>query len=159
MLWGYYSMLRNVVQLVLNAIVNVFLNAILNIFEIWSVLFGLFFWFYNAECLSVYNCILKVFSSDDFLLFIYIICCLSFRLSPLTCCVSCSSPRLFAHVLCNSPYRLKQAQNMSGSVLLTTEASQLSVGIAENCYIVFIWKFLGWIIQWLKRIAFWELLN
>ena len=36
----------------------------------------------------------------------------------------------FAHVLCNSPYRLKQAQNMSGSVLLTTEASQLSVGIA-----------------------------
>ena len=38
--------------------------------------------------------------------------------------------RLFAHVLCNSPYRLKQAQNMSGSVLLTTEASQLSVEIA-----------------------------
>ena len=36
-------MLRNVVQLVLNAIVNVFLNAILNIFEICSVLFGLFF--------------------------------------------------------------------------------------------------------------------
>ncbi len=36
----------------------------------------------------------------------------------------------FAHVLCNSPYRLKQTQNMSGSVLLTTEASQLSVGIA-----------------------------
>ena len=34
----------------------------------------------------------------------------------------------FAHVLCNSPYRLKQTQNMSGSVLLTTEASQLSVG-------------------------------
>ena len=26
--------------------------------------------------------------------------------------------------------RLRQAQNMSGSVLLTTEASQLSVGIA-----------------------------
>ena len=48
-------MLRNVVQLVLNAIVNVFLNAILNIFEIKSVLFDLFFWFYNAECLSVYN--------------------------------------------------------------------------------------------------------
>ena len=45
-------------------------------------------------------------------------------------------PRLFTHVLCNSPYRLKQAQNMSGSVLLTTEASQLSVGIAENSYIV-----------------------
>ena len=39
-------------------------------------------------------------------------------------------PRLFTHVLCNSPYRLKQAQNMSGSVLLTTEASQLSVEIA-----------------------------
>ena len=99
MLWWYYSMLRKVVQLVLNAIVdvflNVFLNAILNIFEIWSVLFGLFFWFYNAECLSVYNCILKVFSSDDFLLFIYIICCRSFRLSPLTCCVSCSSPTPF----------------------------------------------------------------
>ena len=38
--------------------------------------------------------------------------------------------RLFAHVLCNSPYRLKQAQNMSSSVLLTTEASQLSVEIA-----------------------------
>ena len=38
--------------------------------------------------------------------------------------------RLFAHVLCNSPYRLKQTQNMSGSVLLTTEASQLSVEIA-----------------------------
>ncbi len=38
--------------------------------------------------------------------------------------------RLFAHVLCNSPYGLRQAQNMSGSVLLTTEASQLSVGIA-----------------------------
>ena len=36
--------------------------------------------------------------------------------------------RLFAHVLCNSPYGLKQTQNMSGSVLLTTEASQLSVG-------------------------------
>ena len=36
----------------------------------------------------------------------------------------------FAHVLCNSPYRLKQAQNMSSSVLLTTEASQLSVEIA-----------------------------
>ena len=52
-------------------------------------------------------------------------------------------PRLFTHVLCNSPYRLKQTQNMSGSVLLTTEASQLSVGIAGNCYIVFIWKFLG----------------
>ena len=51
--------------------------------------------------------------------------------------------RLFAHVLCNSPYRLKQAQNMSGSVLLTTEASQLSVGIAGNSYIVSIWEFLG----------------
>ena len=58
------------------------------------------------------------------------------RLSPLTCCVSCSSPRLFAHVLCNSPYRLKQAQNMSGSVLLTTEASQLSVWIAEVAYYI-----------------------
>ena len=44
--------------------------------------------------------------------------------------------RLFAHALCNSPYGLKQTQNMSGSVLLTTEASQLSVGIAEvACYI------------------------
>ena len=43
--------------------------------------------------------------------------------------------RLFAHVLCNSPYGLKQTQNMSGSVLLTTEASQLSVGIAgkQHC--------------------------
>ena len=38
--------------------------------------------------------------------------------------------RLFAHVLCNSPYGLKQTQNMSGSLLLTTEASQLSVEIA-----------------------------
>ena len=38
------------------------------------------------------------------------------------------SHALFAHVLCNSPYGLRQAQNMSGSVLLTTEASQLSVG-------------------------------
>ena len=38
--------------------------------------------------------------------------------------------RLFAHALCNSPYGLKQTQNMSGSVLLTTEASQLSVGTA-----------------------------
>ena len=28
--------------------------------------------------------------------------------------------RLFAHVLCNSPYGLKQTQTMSGSVLLTT---------------------------------------
>ena len=45
-------------------------------------------------------------------------------------------PRLFAHVLCNSPYRLRQAQNMSGSALLTTEASQLSVEIAEDSYIV-----------------------
>ena len=36
--------------------------------------------------------------------------------------------RLFAHALCNSPYGLKQTQNMSGSVL----ASQLSVGIAED---------------------------
>ncbi len=88
-------MVGNVVQLVLNAIVNVFLNAILNIFEICSVLFGLFFLFYNAECLSVYNCILKVFSSDGFLLFIYIICCRSSRLSPRTCCVSCSSPTPF----------------------------------------------------------------
>ena len=44
--------------------------------------------------------------------------------------------RLFAHVLCNSPYGLRQAQNTSGGVLLTTEASQLSVWIAENCYIV-----------------------
>ena len=49
-------------------------------------------------------------------------------------------PRLFTHVLCNSPYRLKQTQNMSGSVLLTTEASQLSVRIVEDSYIVFIWK-------------------
>ena len=40
--------------------------------------------------------------------------------------------RLFAHALCNSPYGLKQTQNMSGSVLLTTEASQLSVRIAED---------------------------
>ena len=40
--------------------------------------------------------------------------------------------RLFAHVLCNSPYGLKQTQNMSGSVLLTTEASQLSVRIVEE---------------------------
>ena len=40
--------------------------------------------------------------------------------------------RLFAHVLCNSPYGLKQTQNMSGSVLLTTEASQLSVGIVRE---------------------------
>ena len=46
--------------------------------------------------------------------------------------LSCSSPCLFAHVLCNSPYGLKQTQNMSGSVLLATEASQLSVGIAED---------------------------
>ena len=38
--------------------------------------------------------------------------------------------RHFAHVLCNSHYGLKQTQNMSGSVLLTTEASQLSVEIA-----------------------------
>ena len=45
-------------------------------------------------------------------------------------------PRLFTHVLCNSPYRLKQTQNMSGSVLLTTEASQLSVGIAEFAYYI-----------------------
>ena len=44
--------------------------------------------------------------------------------------------RLFAHVLCNSPYGLKQTQNMSGSVLLTTEASQLSVGIAEVAYYI-----------------------
>ena len=36
--------------------------------------------------------------------------------------------RLFAHGLCNSPYGLRQTQNMSGSVLLATEASQLSVG-------------------------------
>ena len=48
--------------------------------------------------------------------------------------------RLFAHALCNSPYGLKQTQNMSGSLLLTTEASQLSVGIVEDSYIVFIWK-------------------
>ena len=40
--------------------------------------------------------------------------------------------RLFAHVLCNSPYGLRQTQNMSGSVLLATEASQLSVGIGED---------------------------
>ena len=44
--------------------------------------------------------------------------------------------RLFAHVLCNSPYGLKQTQNMSGSVLLTTEASQLSVWIAEVAYYI-----------------------
>ena len=44
--------------------------------------------------------------------------------------------RLFAHALCNSPYGLKQTQNMSGSVLLTTEASQLSVGIAEVAYYI-----------------------
>ena len=44
--------------------------------------------------------------------------------------------RLFAHVLCNSPYGLKQTQNMSGSVLLTTEASQLSVGIAKFAYYI-----------------------
>ena len=37
---------------------------------------------------------------------------------------------LFANALCNSPYGLNQTQNMSGSVLLTTEASQLSVGTA-----------------------------
>ena len=47
---------------------------------------------------------------------------------------------LFANALCNSPYGLRQAQNTSGSVLLTTEASQLSVGIVEDSYIVFIWK-------------------
>ena len=41
-------------------------------------------------------------------------------------------PCLFAHALCNSPYGLKQTQNMSGSVLLATEASQLFVGIAED---------------------------
>ena len=35
-------MLRNVVQLILNAIVNIFLNVILNIFETGSVLFDLF---------------------------------------------------------------------------------------------------------------------
>ena len=44
--------------------------------------------------------------------------------------------RLFAHALCNSPYGLKQTQNMSGSVLLTTEASQLSVGIAKFAYYI-----------------------
>ena len=43
---------------------------------------------------------------------------------------------LFANALCNSPYGLKQTQNMSGSVLLTTEASQLSVGIAEVAYYI-----------------------
>ena len=69
----------------------------------------------------ILNAIMSIFS---------FIGCRCLRLSPLTCCVSCSSPRLFAHVLCNSPYRLKQAQNMSSSVLLTTEASQLSVEIA-----------------------------
>ena len=42
----------------------------------------------------------------------------------------------FAHALCNSPYGLKQTQNMSGSLLLTTEASQLSVGIAEVAYYI-----------------------
>ena len=47
-------------------------------------------------------------------------------------CVSCSPSCLFAHVLCNSPYGLRETQNMSGSVLLATEASQLSVGIAED---------------------------
>ena len=45
-------------------------------------------------------------------------------------------PCLFAHALCNSPYGLKQTQNMSGSLLLTTEASQLSVGIAEVAYYI-----------------------
>ena len=59
----------------------------------------------------ILNAIMSIFS---------FIGCRCLRLSPLTCCVSCSSPRLFAHVLCNSPYRLKQAQNMSDSVLLTT---------------------------------------
>ena len=75
----------------------------------------------------ILNAIMSIFS---------FIGCRCLRLSPLTCCVSCSSPRLFAHVLCNSPYRFKQAQNMSGSVLLTTEASQLSVGIAEVAYYI-----------------------
>ena len=98
-------------------------------------MFGLFFWFYNAECLSVYNCILKVFSSDGFLLFIYIICCRCSRLSPLTCCVSCSSPTPFYSCFVQLALRA-QTQNMSGSVLLTTEASQLSVGIAEVAYYI-----------------------
>ena len=69
----------------------------------------------------ILNAIMSIFS---------FIGCRCLRLSPLTCCVSCSPPCLFAHVLCNSPYGLKQTQNMSGSVLLATEASQLSVGIA-----------------------------
>ena len=75
----------------------------------------------------ILNAIMSIFSFIE---------CRCLRLSPLTCCISCSSPRLFAHVLCNSPYGLRQAQNTSGGVLLTTEALQLSVGIAGNSYIV-----------------------
>lgn len=39
---------------------------------------------------------------------------------------------LFANALCNSPYGLRQAHAFAGSVFLTTEASQLSVGISED---------------------------
>ncbi len=47
--------------------------------------------------------------------------------------VSCSPHTPFRPCfVCNSPYGLKQTQNMSGSVLLTTEASRLSVRIAED---------------------------
>ena len=105
-------------------------------------MFNLSFGLYNTKCLSVYNCILKDFSSDGFLHIYYML--------PLFPAIPTDMLRFlfvahafFAHVLCNSPYGLRQAQNMSGSVLLTTEASQLSVGIAENSYIVFIWKILG----------------
>ena len=57
------------------------------------------------------------------------------RLSPLTCCVSCSSHTPFCSCFVQLALRA-QTQNMSGSVLLTTEASQLSVGIAEVAYYI-----------------------
>ena len=40
--------------------------------------------------------------------------------------------RLFTNALCNSPYRLRQAHAFAGGVFLSTEASQLSVGISEE---------------------------
>ena len=145
MLWWYYSMLRNVVQLVLNAIVdvflNVFLNAILNIFKIWSVLFGLFFWFYNAECLSVYNCILKVFSSDVFLLFIYIICCRSSRLSPRTCCVSCSSHTPFCSCFVQLALQAQTGTKHERQCAPRDGSLATVCGNSRGSSIVHIWRF------------------
>ena len=88
MLWGYYNMVWNGLQLILHAILSVFECD----FEyFWNLIcfVQLFFWFYTPNVYRYITVFYRNFLRMAF--FIYTIYFRCSRLSPLTYCVSCSS--------------------------------------------------------------------